>query len=184
MQLLSALNTDLVKLEVLSLVFSNLQVACRKSSRPNQARLFEVLARSCTVRAEDRQARDISDEDVDAFLREMLAVLKEQRTGAYEEGRQAAEDAGDRGVLRTMKWGEKVTGIQVALITRLLKKGTDLLGRDDAIHVCTACGFLIVKGQAPEVCPICNAPHRQFISFQALRGGMDHVRCAKSQPLQ
>ena len=134
-------------------------------SRPNQARLFEVLARLCALRAEERRAQDTPDGDVDAFLREMLAVLQEQRTDAYEEGRLAAEGAGNRGVLRTMTWGQKVTAIQAALVNKLLKKGPEAIGPEDGIHVCSACGFVIVKGQAPDVCPICKAPHRQFVSF-------------------
>ena len=45
MQLLSVLNTDLAKLEATGLVFSNLQVACRKSSRPSSVRHLSCCSR-------------------------------------------------------------------------------------------------------------------------------------------
>ena len=73
----------------------------------------------------------------------------------------AGSEANDRGVLRAVKWGEKVTTAQRALIDRYTAKGDALLDGKQLL-VCEACGFIFVGDEPPEICPVCKAPSARF----------------------
>lgn len=50
--------------------------------------------------------------------------------------------------------------------TDLLKKATDMDGFDEgAIYVCPICGYVMTGETAPERCPVCGGPGRQYEVF-------------------
>lgn len=94
-----------------------------------------------------------------------LATLKELMSNDLENGypraNLAGDNAGDRGALRAVKWGEKVTKLQKTLINRYESKG-DALFEDNNLYICEACGFLYLGSDTPEACPVCKAPSSRF----------------------
>ena len=81
--------------------------------------------------------------------------------GRYAAARNAAKAAGDRGSLRALTWGERITNMLSYLVGRYLKDGEAFL-RDTEVWVCTACGFIYVGDEAPELCPVCKVPAWKF----------------------
>ena len=73
----------------------------------------------------------------------------------------------DRGSLRAITWGEKVTKLAKGLVDRYIKDGDKFL-KDTHIFICTVCGFIYVGEKAPEVCPICKVPG---FKFEEIKGG-------------
>jgi rubrerythrin len=84
---------------------------------------------------------------------------------AYAPITEQATELGERGVLRTLLWGQKVTMIQNSLLNRLRRQGAALFKEKQSVHVCEACGFVILKEGAPDICPICKAPRERFVSL-------------------
>ncbi len=80
----------------------------------------------------------------------------------YPEIQAKAEKVGDRGVLRALRWGQKVTAIQKSLVDRYAAKGEALIENND-LFVCEACGFIYLGTKAPDLCPVCKAPKSRFI---------------------
>lgn len=136
--------------DVLSAVFSNLGKASEKQQHYEIAERYGRLA---GVYA----GEDSPEGDLDS-LRAMLAGDLES---AYPRLQAAGADASDRGVLRALKWGEKVTTAQRALVDRYLSKGEELV-EGKKLLVCEACGFIFLGDGAPEICPVCKAPSSRF----------------------
>ncbi|NLX83251.1 MAG: rubredoxin [Clostridiales bacterium] len=88
-------------------------------------------------------------------------LLNEDISTRYIAAFNAAREAGDRGALRALTWGEKVTKIQANIINRYQKDG-DKAFENDKIFVCEACGFIFVGEEAPEICPVCKVPRFKF----------------------
>lgn len=87
-------------------------------------------------------------------------------TGAlYAQAFETAREAHDRGALRALTWGEKVSGIQQNLVNRYLKDGDSILENTN-IYVCEACGFIFLGDEAPEICPVCKVPRFKFNKIQ------------------
>ena len=134
----------------LSAVFSNLAKASEKQELAKESALFEKLAELHGTY--ERTAAD-------------LGLLRDQLVEDIESGYPRLVEAGakirDRGVLRALKWGEKVTKTQKALLDRFTAKGEDLLV-DKNLYVCEACGFISLGTEPPEICPVCKAPSSRF----------------------
>ena len=81
----------------------------------------------------------------------------------YLEVEQVAKSVGDRGTLRCMTWGKKVTAIHKSILARFEKQGDSLL-EGNRLYVCEACGFIAISAQVPELCPICKAPSSRFVT--------------------
>ncbi len=71
----------------------------------------------------------------------MTSIIRIVRHGS--ESSSAGAEAGDRGALRTVKWGKKVTTAQRALVDRYASKGDELL-EGEQLFVCEACGFIFL----------------------------------------
>ena len=165
MDVISALDEVESPIEALRELFGNFADACEKTHRPNLARLLRVLARSCAIQAKREREQDAAGRGVSEELQHLADQLKEQRTKTYADGIRRAEEVGERGVLRAFTWGQKAAGIQASFINKILKSGAGLLDDGARVHVCEACGFVIVKDDAPDMCPVCKAPPEQFVSF-------------------
>jgi len=93
----------------------------------------------------------------DAVAGECVSQLEDTYPGLFA----AAREHEDRGVLRALTWGEKVTKIQKSLLARYQSQGEALL-EGKHLYVCQACGFIAVADSIPEICPVCKAPASRF----------------------
>jgi len=133
----------------LTAVFSNLAKASTKQQLHESAGYLTDLAEKFTAAAAGGDLSSLKDQlvvDLDSW---------------YPSLTTAGTDLRDRGVLRALKWGEKVTKAQRALIDRYAAKGEALLADSD-LYVCEACGFIFVGTEAPDICPVCKAPSVRF----------------------
>jgi len=136
--------------KLMAVMASNLARGSIKQYREEMSGLFTRLAdffESSSVPEGDWQsARGLVDADI---------------AGAYPAAFEAARAAKDRGALRALTWGEKVSKIQTNLIGRWLKEGDAAFEGSD-LFVCDACGFIFVGAEAPEICPVCKVPRFKF----------------------
>ena len=58
-------------------------------------------------------------------------------------------------------WDDKVTRIHKSLLTRYQRDGEAMLEGVNA-YVCTACGFIFLGTEPPELCPVCKVPAWKF----------------------
>ena len=148
----------------LSLAFGSLAQSATRQQRPNVARLLSALAQSFQIQALNAARQEAPAEDSAAALETVQAQVKAQLDG-YASATEQATQLGERGVLRALLWGYKVTMIQNSLLTRLRRQGAGVFKEKQSVHVCEACGFVIVKEGAPDICPICKAPRQRFVSL-------------------
>lgn len=140
----------------LASVLSNLAKACTKQQRPREASLLTQLSDQ-SASHEKRPA-----EASLAVLESGIAIDLEKH---YALAYGTAESAGDRGALRALTWGKKVTSIHKSLLTRY-KKQQDALVEGSGVYVCEACGFIAISAEVPQLCPICKAPSSRFLTIQ------------------
>ena len=120
--------------------------------------LLGMLTESLLLGA-DYQSEDQEEKDTLAVLSDLL----EKDTGTYYPlAFQKAKDAENRGALRALTWGKKVSAIQKSLLKRYKQAGGDFSKGDEALYVCEACGFIYTGISPPEICPVCKAPSSRF----------------------
>lgn len=127
--------------ELMSVVFSNLAKGCEKQYQTQQAELF-------TKMADYYESRVLLSED--KTLEDLKELLKEDLNSTFDKLNVIAGQKPDRGALRALGWGEKVS--------RILES---ILGRESGslnIHVCEICGFIYIGEDVPEICPVCKVP--------------------------
>ncbi len=138
------------KEKTLSPVFSNLAKAATKQQRYEEAGLFSQLAEQMYVEVPKKgnldSLKDSMIKDIDIH---------------YPEIRKAAQAVGDRGALRAVTWGEKVTKIHKSLIARYASKGDAIMDGNE-IFICEACGFIAIAPSPPNRCPICKVDSSRF----------------------
>ncbi len=131
----------------LSALCSNLSKGCEKQYRPEEAGLFAQLAEYYNGKSESA--------DTDQF--EALSALIEKDLDSYVTANSVSAVQTDRGALRALVWGEKVTRILASLLSRY-EKQKDALLENTNVYVCEICGFVYVGDQPPEICPVCKVP--------------------------
>lgn len=136
----------------LSAVFSNLARGCEKQYMPEEKALFASLAERFAEAVPPAEDADISS------LAEAVARNADE---SFAEAKAVAEDAHDRGAMRALVWGEKVTTMLKGLLDRVAAEGTDFL-RDTSVWVCSICGFVYVGDEPPALCPVCKVPAWKF----------------------
>ncbi|WP_319756289.1 rubredoxin-like domain-containing protein [uncultured Sphaerochaeta sp.] len=134
--------------EELGALCSNLQKACTKQLRSEEAALFGKLSAYY-----DKHHTTKQEQDYQSLLD---AVNRDLSTG-YAEASNAAEKANDRGSKRALLWGEKASKLLKALMVRYEKQGSALLENTN-VWVCEICGFIYVGDTPPSLCPICKVP--------------------------
>lgn len=135
---------------VLTAVFSNLAKASEKQQVVGAQELYTRLS-----------GLVVESSAVESDLGALRSDLAEDADARYAAIRDAAAAVGDRGALRAVKWGEKVTTAQRSLVDRYGSKGEALL-EEKSIFVCEACGFVFLGDDAPPICPVCKAPSGRF----------------------
>lgn len=132
----------------LSALCSNLSKGCEKQYRPEEAELFAELAayyKGKTPAAEVKQFESLA------------SLIQNELENEYPSANSIAAEPLDRGALRALVWGEKVTRILASLLSRYDKQ-KDALLENTNIYVCEICGFVFIGDEPPEICPVCKVP--------------------------
>jgi rubrerythrin len=135
----------------LSIIYSNLEKAADKQQNPGLSGRYGEL--SAAYRTREAAAA--------GGLTELAVLIRKDLEEGIPAALAAAEKSVDRGALRALKWGEKVSKIDASLISRFQKQGEALLEEKD-LFVCQACGFIYLGSDVPEICPVCKAPASRF----------------------
>lgn len=133
-------------------ICSNLAKACEKQYRMEEAQLFSRL---------EQYFSSLPKQDALGSMLDLAPFIEEDLEDTYGLAEKAATEAGDRGALRALTWGKKVTAIHKSILSRYAKQ-KDLLVENAHLYICEACGFIAIGPQAPEICPICKAPVTRF----------------------
>lgn len=135
----------------LAALCGNLARGCEKQDRLEESALFIQLANAFTA-----QVEPVGGVEVQALSDLLLGDAQR-----YASAREAAKDANDRGALRVITWGERITNMLSYLVGRYLSEGEAFLEGTE-VWVCTVCGFVYVGDEAPELCPVCKVPAWKF----------------------
>lgn len=135
---------------------SNLQKACSKQMRTDEALLFGKLAAYY-----DQQPKTQGR----ASYQMLLDRINEDLSKGYAEANAEASQAKDRGAMRALVWGEKVSKLLKSLLMRYEKQQQSLL-ENTQVYVCEICGFVYVGETPPDICPICKVPSFKILPVQ------------------
>ena len=133
---------------MISAVCSNLSKGCEKQYKPEAAECFAKLAEYYNSISEPPEKKGFAG---------LAELAKQDLDSGYANANAVATEAADRGAMRALVWGEKVTKIVSSALTRY-EKQKDALLKDTNIHVCEICGFVYIGEEPPEVCPVCKVP--------------------------
>jgi len=133
----------------LSALCSNLAKGCEKQHLPEEMALFYQLTDYYRSKVTSQSGKDLED---------VAKVLNYDLSESYPKANAVAAAKADRGALRALAWGEKVSRIINALLERYAKEGETMLEKAK-IYVCDICGFVYVGNDLPEICPVCKVPN-------------------------
>lgn len=133
----------------LAALCSNLAKGCEKQYRAEEAELFSQLAAYYEMQVAKHEANDFS---------QILALIAEELRSDYPAAKEEAANNHDRGSLRALTWGEKVSRILVSLLGKFEKQGDSMLEGTN-VYVCEICGFVYIGNEPPEICPVCKVPN-------------------------
>ena len=132
----------------LAALCTNLAKGCEKQYRAEEAELFSQLAAFYESRIPSSESKNFS---------ELLALIEEELRSDYPAAKSIAAAHQDRGSLRALTWGEKVSRILVSLLGKFEKQGDAMLDGTN-VYVCEICGFVYIGNEPPEICPVCKVP--------------------------
>ncbi len=132
----------------LAALCTNLAKGCEKQYRAEEAELLMQLAAYYQSRIPTSEPKDFS---------QMLVLMEQELNSDYPAAKEAAAASQDRGSLRALTWGEKVSRILISLLGKYEKKGDAMLDGTN-VYVCEICGFVYIGNEPPEVCPVCKVP--------------------------
>lgn len=136
----------------LAALCSSLARGCEKQYKEEESSLFLELSGYFASMAQSEP-----EGDIDA----LTELFRKDLDEGYPSVSGAAREAGDRGTQRICVWGEKVTKILYALVSRYQREGTAFLEYTQ-IWVCSVCSFVFVGDTPPELCPVCKVPSWKF----------------------
>ena len=136
----------------MSALFSNLARGCEKQYQEEARKHFQIIA--------DYFEKLVPNES-DINIEHLASLIKNDIDKSFVELRARAEAVHDRGALRSITWGEKVTKMAQSLIDRYQREGDKFLS-NTGLYICTVCGFLYVGDNPPELCPVCKVPNWKF----------------------
>lgn len=138
-----------------SVICSNLARGLEKQYKPDDADVFDALARWFKTRAGSAAAESFAD---------VRAEIDADLATRFAETNAAAAEVNDRGAMRALVWSEKVTRLMPSLLTRFPDGD---IPAERNVFVCTICGFIFVGDVPPELCPICKVPDWKFEAVKA-----------------
>ncbi len=130
----------------------NLARGCEKQYKPEEAGLFRELADYFSAVAQPASS---------ASFGRLAALVEEDLAGGFPDAGAVSTREKDRGALRALVWGEKVTRMQKSHLARWEKEGPGAF-ENSGLYVCTVCGFIFAGDQAPDLCPVCKVPGWKF----------------------
>ena len=136
----------------MSAVCSNLARGCEKQYLPQEASWYREL---------EAWFKKSADKRPDAGYQQMLELTLADLDHTIAEAVTVARTESDRGAQRALIWDDKVTRIHKSLLMRCLRDGDAVLDGVNA-YVCTACGFIYLGAEPPELCPVCKVPAWKF----------------------
>jgi rubredoxin len=139
-----------------SVLFSNLSKGCSKQYRFEEADLFNQLSEFY------KSKRSIPSE---AQLNDISNLIKQNLDSSYGQANLVAGEMPDRGALRALVWGEKVTKILKSILDRY-EKQKDALIENTRIYVCDICGFVYIGDALPEICPVCKVTNKKITEIR------------------
>jgi rubredoxin len=132
----------------MSALCSNLAKGCEKQYRSEESALFAELSQYYGAMAKSENGGTIGD---------LMELIQQDLSTGYPEAKVAASEKVDRGALRALVWGEKVTKILSSLLARYEKTEGKFMANTN-VFVCEICGFVYVGDHVPEICPVCKVP--------------------------
>jgi rubrerythrin len=133
-----------------------------KEGFPEVARLFRVAAESETFHALNHLKAIGGIGTTEENLQEAMKGERHEAVEMYPSFIEQANVEGNKVAGRTFTWAlaaEKVHEGLYSEAIEALKAGTDLGKKEYSL--CPVCGYTM-EGEAPERCPICNAPKDKF----------------------
>ena len=151
------LDDDMRKLSAgeLSAICSNLSRACEKQYLERESELFKELA---------NYYKDKVSLDEQSTFQQLAALINEDLKN-FPIIMEKVREKNDRGSLRSLTWGEKVTRILSSIIQRYAKSGIDII-KNTNIYVCDICGFVYFGEKVPDICPVCKVPSLKIIKME------------------
>lgn len=141
----------------LSALCSNLSKGCAKQYLPEEAGLFDELSQY--------YQRKVAPVEGDPQVGTLIDLIAQDLATGYPVASGVAGRHSDRGALRALVWGEKVTKILQSLTKRYEAK-QDALLENTNVYVCEICGFVYVGDEAPDVCPVCKVPNIKLAQIE------------------
>ena len=143
--------TALAALEM-SAVCSNLARGCEKQYLAKEAGWYREL---------EAYFKTSAGSIGEASFETLLALAQVDLDTGIPAAQAVAKAEGDRGAQRALVWDDKVTRIHRSLLARYQRDGDAMLEGVNA-YVCTACGFIFLGTEPPELCPVCKVPAWKF----------------------
>ena len=142
-------------------ICTNLSKGCEKQRRlPESAAFAEIaeyfLAKAATQRGTSKPGSTLAD---------AASMLQADLSDGYPEANRVATEQSDRGALRSLVWGEKVSTVMASLLDRFNAEGQAMLEGLN-VYVCDICGFIHIGNQLPDICPICKVPNFKFTHIE------------------
>ena len=128
-----------------SALCSSLASSCEKQYLTEEAKLFKKLADYYNSKTK-----------LEGNFEDLINKINKDLELNYKKAREVATAKEDRGALRVITWGEKVTMILKSLIN-------EGIPTDKKIYVCEVCGFVYIGDEKPEICPVCKVPNFKLV---------------------
>lgn len=136
----------------ISAICSNLAKGCEKQRLNAEMDAFNKIADYFKKKIESKSGKTLKDTAI---------MLDEDLEKQFPFAKSAANAIGDRGALRSLVWGEKVSTMTKSLLERFAAEGDAMLA-DTKIWVCDICGFIFIGDTPPEICPVCKVPRNKI----------------------
>ncbi|MFQ6107529.1 MAG: rubrerythrin family protein [Thermoplasmata archaeon] len=137
----------------------------QKEGFPEIAKLFRIAAESETFHALNHLKTMGGIGTTEENLVEAMDGERQEAVNMYPEFIKQANSEENKKAARTFSWALAAEKVHEGLYSEALeglKTGKDLEKKD--LYLCPVCGYTM-EGEAPDRCPICNAPRDQFTKF-------------------
>lgn len=125
------------------------------------ARVFEAASFSEFVHAKNHLKIIEELNDVKKNLETAYAGESYEINEMYPKFYDEAQKEGNKMAMTSIRWALETEKVHADIFKRLLESGEDFTGK---IYICPVCGYAM-EGDAPDKCPLCNAPKEKFVEF-------------------
>ena len=139
----------------ISALCSSLGRGCEKQYLEKEAEDFYKLANYFEKKSNNNEKNSFND---------LITKINEDLEKNFVSAKSIATDNKDRGALRVITWGEKVTMILKSLLNQYEKNKN--FTENVKVYVCDICGYIYVGNEKPEICPICKVPSFKLLEVE------------------